>query len=329
VLALAALFLCTAFAARAQQPVPAPPAAEGKTRMLSLDDVVQMVLTNNLDIQISKYTPVIDQLALNGLFSAYDPAFSLSASRTYNSQPGQPFMGFSFPANVTVDRNYSPGLTGTLPFGLSYNLTAPLSDQTYPNSQYNASPALTLKQPILKNFLIDNTRYQIQLSRRTLRSDQLALRLQMETSVYSVKAAYYNLIAARGTVDVQSAAVKLAQQLVDENTRKVQLGALAPLDQRQAESQAASSQADLLAAELAQATQENTLNPFSFPCSSTNGATSLPCPRTLCWPCRKIPTFPNACAKPLNPAPKCSRPKSTSKSNISPSNTPATSFTRK
>jgi len=265
VLALAALFLCTAFAARAQQPVPAPPAAEGKTRMLSLDDVVQMVLTNNLDIQISKYTPVIDQLALNGLFSAYDPAFSLSASRTYNSQPGQPFMGFSFPANVTVDRNYSPGLTGTLPFGLSYNLTAPLSDQTYPNSQYNASPALTLKQPILKNFLIDNTRYQIQLSRRTLRSDQLALRLQMETSVYSVKAAYYNLIAARGTVDVQSAAVKLAQQLVDENTRKVQLGALAPLDQRQAESQAASSQADLLAAELAQATQENTLKSLLVP----------------------------------------------------------------
>jgi outer membrane protein TolC len=39
----------------------------------------------------------------------------------------------------------------------------------------------------------------------------------------------------------------------------VQLGALAPLDQRQAESQAASSQADLLAAELAQAVQENAL----------------------------------------------------------------------
>jgi outer membrane protein TolC len=81
----------------------------------------------------------------------------------------------------------------------------------------------------------------------------------METSVSSVKTAYYNLVAARENVEVQRAAVKLAQQLVDENTKKVQLGALAPLDQRQAESQAASSQADLLAAELAQAVQENTL----------------------------------------------------------------------
>jgi outer membrane protein TolC len=122
-----------------------------------------------------------------------------------------------------------------------------------------------VSQPVLKNFWIDNTRYQIQLSRRVLRSDQLALRLQMETSVNSVKTAYFNLIAARGTVDVQNAAVALAQELVDENTRKVQLGALAPLDQRQAESQAASSQADLLAAELAQAVQENTLKSLLVP----------------------------------------------------------------
>jgi outer membrane protein TolC len=152
-----------------------------------------------------------------------------------------------------------------LPFGLNYNFTGSLSDQTYPSSQYNASPELTLKQPILKNFLIDSPRYQIRLSRKTLLSDQLALRLQMETSVNSVKTTYYNLIAARESVNVQRAAVALAQQLVDENTRKVQLGALARLDQGQAESQAASSQADLLAAQLAQAVQENTLKLLVVP----------------------------------------------------------------
>jgi len=226
---------------------------------------VQMVLTNNLDIQISKYTPVIDQLALNGLFSAYDPSFSLSATRSLNTAPGQYYFGYLFPPNVTAQDSYSAGIGGLLPSGMSYNLTGPLTEQTSPSVQYNASPALTLSQPVLKNFWIDNTRYQIQLSRRVLRSDQLALRLQMETSVNSVKAAYFNLIAARGTVDVEHAAVALAQQLVDENTRKVQLGALAPLDQRQAESQAASSQADLLAAELAQAVQENTLKSLLVP----------------------------------------------------------------
>ena len=94
------------------------------------------------------------------------------------------------------------------------------------------------------------------------------------TVVNNVKAAYYNLIYARENVKVELAAVALAQELVDQNTRKVQLGAMAPLDQRQAESQAASSRADLLAAQLLQATQENTLkNPAALHLSDWDGVT--------------------------------------------------------
>ena len=43
---------------------------------MTLDEAVQMVLTNNLDIQISKYTPIVDEFTFNGLYSAYDPAFT-------------------------------------------------------------------------------------------------------------------------------------------------------------------------------------------------------------------------------------------------------------
>ncbi len=258
-LALAALVFGSALTARAQPAAPAPPASEGRTRLVTVDDVVQMALTNNLDILITKYTPIADQYALNGLFSAYDPALSVSATRALNTQPGQYYLGFNFPSYATIADSYSASLGGLLPFGLNYNLLAPLNQQTTPFSQYNSSPSLTLSQPLLKNSWIDNTRYQIQLSHKLLRNDQLALRLQMENSVNAVKTAYFNLIAARENVAVEVAAVALAQQLVDENTKKVQLGALAPLDQRQAESQAASSQSDLLAAQLAQAVQENTL----------------------------------------------------------------------
>jgi outer membrane protein TolC len=259
-LALALAGLCSSplsFTSRAQSEPPFE--ATAKSRLLTVDEVIQMALTNNLDILITQYTPVVDQFALNGLFSAYDPAFSFSLSRAFNTQPGQFYLGEVFPSYTTAVNNYTPNLSGMLPFGLSYNLTTPLSQQTTPFSQYNATPNITLSQPILKNLWTDSTRYQIQLSRQTLRSDQLALRLQIQTTINNVKAAYYNLIAARENVEVELAAVKLAQQLADENTRKVQLGALAPLDQRQAESQVASSQADLLAAQLAQAVQENTI----------------------------------------------------------------------
>ena len=257
-LALAWLCLCPlALPARAQSgPLPGD---TGTPRLLSVDDVIQMALTNNLDILITRYTPVVDQLSLNSLYSAYDPSFSMSLSRSFNTSPGQFYQGILYPPYTTAIDNYSPSLNGQLPFGMTYTLSTPLSQQTAPFAQYNANPNVRLTQPLLKNMWIDSARYQIQVSRKTLRSDQLGLRLQIQNTVNNVKAAYYNLIAARENVAVEVAAVKLAQQLVDENTKKVQLGALAPLDQRQAESQVASSQADLLAAQLAQSLQENTI----------------------------------------------------------------------
>ena len=79
------------------------------------------------------------------------------------------------------------------------------------------------------------------------------------STVTTVEQAYYDLIYARENVTVQEKAVELATQLVVENKKRVEVGALAPLDEKQAEAQAASSQAALIAARSALAVQENTV----------------------------------------------------------------------
>ena len=53
--------------------------------------------------------------------------------------------------------------------------------------------------------------------------------------------------------------MELAQQLVVENKTRVEVGALAPLDEKQAEAQAASSQATLIAAKSGLAVQQTTV----------------------------------------------------------------------
>jgi outer membrane protein len=283
--ALAFLYTCLFVFPAAAQTIPMT-VETGTPRLLSVNDVIQMALTNNLDILITQYTPIEDQFTLEGLHSAYDPVFSFGLSRAFNTSPGQFYQGTNYyPPYTTADNSYTPSLSGNMPFGLNYTLTTPLTQQTGPFTQYNASPSIQLTQPLLKNFWTDNTRYQIQLSRKTLRSDQLALRLQIQTTINAVKTAYFNLIAARENVEVQVAAVKLAQQLVDENTRKVQLGAMAPLDQRQAESQVASSQADLLAAQLAQQIQENAIKSlFSLHLEEWRDVTPVPSETLLAVP---------------------------------------------
>ena len=58
---------------------------------------------------------------------------------------------------------------------------------------------------------------------------------------------------------VEKEAVDLAQETTREDEQRVKVGALAPLDEKQAESQAATAQSDLLTAQTSLVVQENVL----------------------------------------------------------------------
>ncbi len=257
--ALCAVCLLHDWHGAAAQQTPPPK----KTWELGIDEAIRIALTNNLDIRISRLNPEMDQYALTGLRGAYEPSLTYSMTHDYNSFPNGGFTqaGLYYNSEVQQINSYTPGLSGSLPSGLTYNLTAPFSEQNVRGSQdlYNTQPGITMNQPLLKNFWIDNTRYQILLGRQTLKNDQLALRLQIMTVIYNVKAAYYNLIYARENVKVEQAAVDLAEETFHEDEQKVRVGALAPLDEKQAESQAASAHSDLLTAQVNLAAQENAM----------------------------------------------------------------------
>ncbi len=118
---------------------------------------------------------------------------------------------------------------------------------------------LQLRQPVLKNFWIDPTRLNIAINKGNLKISELDFRFQIINTVTLVEQAYYNLIFALENVKVQEKALELAERLQAENKKKVEVGALAPLDEKQAEAQAAQSRADLLAARNSLAIQVNVL----------------------------------------------------------------------
>ncbi|MDB6110199.1 MAG: Outer rane efflux protein, partial [Pedosphaera sp.] len=247
-----------------QLPPPQDLSEARQTRVLTVEEAVRLALEHNLDIQIQRYNPIVNQFLLESGYGIYEPAFNFRAVRNFNSSPGgiNPQTGLPFTANERTQDTYVPDIAGTLPWtGLTYDLSGPLS-RTVGNSvglgsKFASDPGITLTQPLLKNFLIDKYRYQILLSKNTLKTSEEAVRLQIMTVVENVKAAYYNLIYAREQVKVNVKALELNEQLLTENRKRVQVGALAPLDEKQAESQAAISRADLLLAEQNLASQEN------------------------------------------------------------------------
>jgi outer membrane protein TolC len=228
---------------------------------VTADQLVCMALTNNLDIRISQIPPEIDQLNIAGLWGSYEPNFSINATHSYDSFPSGIFTqaGLPYPASVEHINSYSPGLSGSLPSGLTYFVSGPLSQQNVTGAPelYSSQPSITLDQPLLKNFWIDGTRYQILLNKNALRIDKLSLELQVISVINNVKGAYYNLIYDLENIKVEEAAVQLAEQTKEEDEQKVRVGTLAPLDEKQAESQAASAQSDLFTAQAALAVQQN------------------------------------------------------------------------
>jgi outer membrane protein TolC len=255
--ALGALMLLPGSNAAAQTPMPP------KTNwVVGSDELIRIALTNNLSILISQIQPEIDQYGLNGIYGAYEPNLQATVTHTYNSFPsGISTNGVPNPATTEQINSYTPVLSGFTPWGLSYTASGPFSEQNEQGNPdlYYSSPNVTLSQPLLKNLWTDNTRYQISLSKATLKNDQLALRNQIMTVVNSVKAAYYTLISDRELVGVQEMAVKLAEETAHEDEQKVRAGAEAPLAEKQSESQAASARSDLLTAQATLAAQENVI----------------------------------------------------------------------
>lgn len=250
----------------------AAPAA--KPQELSLDECVQIALQHNLDVQIQRINPQIGRLTLSGAYGAYDPSFTAGYSHNYNlSTPSfSSVINANVPGSQTDGDNYSLGLGGLLPTGTSYSFNGTATDANG-NSYYTTATnilgvpiayaasgaSVNLKQPLLKNFWTDGSRLNIQLSKRNLKITELTLRLQIMTTVTAVEQAYYELIAAQETVTAQQIGLDLAEQLLRENKRRVEVGTLAPLDEKQAESQAATSRAALIGARNAVVLRQNAL----------------------------------------------------------------------
>jgi outer membrane protein len=223
-------------------------------RRLSLQDALQLALEHNLDLQIDRYNPQIALFTLKGAYAGYDPTMSISGQHDHSESGAQVLGGgFIIPPARSDDNSFNSSLAGSSPIGTTYSLQGRASD-TYGTSQGGVfensfgSASFTLSQPLLKNFWIDSTRLEIRVAKNRLKESQLQLKLQIMQTATTLEQAYYDLIYSRENVVVQEKAVELADRLVMENKKRLEVGALAPLDLQSAEAQAASSRAAVIAA---------------------------------------------------------------------------------
>jgi len=224
---------------------------------MTLEEVIRLALENNLQIARVRYEPQLAEFRLSGDYAYYEPLFSVSATHRFSQTEGQtvdPVTGLPTIGQKTDTDAFgaSPILSGYLPYtGLRYQIDATSSHRSGLSGgrtidDYTADLGIRLTQPLLRDLWIDQQRLTIKLAKKDVKISEQAVLLQIMTTVNSVAAAFYDLIASLDTVKAQELSVSLADRLVDENRQRVKVGTMAPLDEKQAESEAALRRAELI-----------------------------------------------------------------------------------
>ena len=238
--------------------------AAQELKAVSLDDCLKLALQKNLDIRIAYFNPRQSLSQYRQTFSGYDPVFATSARQNFRTSAGVGNPGdFIPPGGESWSESYSLGLQGLAPTetGLRYSLQSGMvrnnnvffATPTRPeiNSGFFYSPfaSLDLTQPLLRDFWIDSTRMMVQVNKLGIGRSEQGARRQVITVVAQVALAYHDLIAARENVRVQRKAVETAERRLTEQKKRVEVGALAPLDEKQSEAEVYRAKADLLQSE--------------------------------------------------------------------------------
>lgn len=243
------------------QTTPAMPAAaqQGPVRRMSIDDAVATALEQNLDLQVQRINPQLQDLSISQFKAAYTPNFVSTVSSSDSTQPSTSFLSGTGTAGTTSGRsNFNFGLSQlTSWYGGSYDVRWNNSRNTTNNAfstfnpQLNSSISATFSQPLLRNFTIDGTRQQLIVSQKNKEITDTQLKQSITLTTRNVRNAYYDLVGAISNLAVQRQSLQLSQQSLKDNRARVEIGTMAPLDIVQAEAEVATREESVIIAEAA------------------------------------------------------------------------------
>ena len=142
---------------------------------------------------------------------------------------------------------------------LHYTQNSPFNDFS-PFSQ--ASLSLSVQQNLLQGFRKSvNNRY-IRVAKNSLRISDLTFKNQVMASVVSVVNLYWDLVADVDSLKVKEQTLDLNTRQFNDNKRKADLGAIAPIDIIQAEAEMKASQQDVATAQSQVLNQETILKGY-------------------------------------------------------------------
>ncbi len=214
-------------------------------RPLSLRDALSMALANNKDIEVARENVRIAEFDLRGAQGVYDPRFNMTAFYERAENPISSFLSGGQNGSTTQSdytgtarlEGQTPVLGGNYRFDFSSVRLTTNNEFVALNPQYPTAMSFTYTQPLWRGLRIDNSRRLIEIARKNLSLTDAQFRQRAIDTITNVQRAYWDLVFALRSLQVQRDAVTVARTQLAHNKRLVQEGQLAPIDVVAAEAQ--------------------------------------------------------------------------------------------
>jgi outer membrane protein TolC len=213
--------------------------SHGEVLRLNLSSAIERALESNFAVRIERLEPRIAREGLRAAQGAFDP--ELRSTYRYEHQSSD----FSEVDEETA--SLSIGLGSTLPWGTEWEVGLEANDRTTPFDLQTGSAldavssfaGITITQPLLRDAGRVGAYTEVRVAREAVRSSWESFRARVMDLVTDTVIAYHDLYFAGENLRIARENRDLALKLLEDNRKRVESGAMAPIDLIQAESEAA------------------------------------------------------------------------------------------
>jgi outer membrane protein TolC len=204
---------------------------------LTLADVRQRALANNLDIQVELISPAISRESLNAEEARYETLFTTQADYGSNDAPQTNAVEQQISGTQSQSFRVTPGITQPLRTGGEIDVNVPMSYSDVEGSSantinplYTSDAAISIRQPLLRGGGIDVNAQGIRIAFYGYQQAQARTKLEIIRVLAEADRVYWRLYQAREALRVRRQEFDLAVVQLERARRTVRAGAAAEVE---------------------------------------------------------------------------------------------------
>ena len=234
---------------------------------ITLKEAVYLAIRNNPGVKAEILSPLASEQSIRQANAAFDPLLrshlgeskDVAPTITNFSTVGSPsFLRKQYDWNFELTK-VSALTNGTLSVTFDNDRLQSNSRTWTVNPSYSPTLAISVNQPLLRNFGFGFATLNVTLAELGQKQSQYNLEQHLSDFVLEIASDYWNVVRAEQNLQVTRGALKLAQDLLDQNLAALRLGMAARIDVQETQADIESWRAAVFAAQNSLATARATL----------------------------------------------------------------------